>query len=465
MRVVAKFAVFFFLVSAIGLAFYAYLRATREAQRVESDVALNLSSIGDLLRHDIVDRPRDRAYAEATVARLRDHRHDVEVEYVDGVAEIAEDRSDLDSDTTTPRRVRAVLPLRDAQGPIGTLRLAQIIPDSKTLLWNQLRDELLATAAMAVLAGVLAVALGAWLIGQPLARMVEQTRRIGRGDLSVRLHGGRVDEIGILETELNAMCDRLIEARQRVDDEATARVETLEQLRHLDRLRTVGTLASSLAHELGTPLNVLLLRGQSMAAGEVTADELPMAGHTIVGQVEKMSALVRQLLDYARARKTPKGTADLVEVARGAATLLRMVAKKHNVSLSVDGPEALRVAGDAGQLEQAVTNLVVNGIHAMPRGGALTIRVKEPSPARKPHSDRDVRVARIEVVDEGVGIAPDILERIFEPFYTTKAKGAGTGLGLTVAGGIVEEHEGWISAESELSRGSTFTLHLPVGGE
>jgi signal transduction histidine kinase len=464
MRVVAKFALAFFLVSAICLAFYAYLRATWEAQRAEADVAVNLTSIGDVLRHDLMDRPRDRPYAESTVARLREHRRDLEVEYLDGVAPLPEDRTDVDPDTATPRRVRVELPMRDRQGAIGTLRLAEVVPSSKALLWNQLRDELLATGAMAALAFVLAVGLGALLIGRPLARMVEQARRIGRGDLSQRLKSGGRDEIGILKTELNAMCDQLIEARRRADDEATARVETLEQLRHLDRLRTVGTLASSMAHELGTPLNVLLLRGQSLASGEVTADELPQAGRTIVGQVEKMSTLVRQLLDFSRARKTPKGTADLLEVATAASSLLSMVAKKHKVKLEVEAKGSVTVPGNAGQLEQALTNLVVNGIHAMPRGGKLTIRVRPPSVQRKPHSDRDLNVARIEVADEGVGIESAVLERIFDPFYTTKAKGTGTGLGLSVAGGILEEHDGWISAESEVGRGSTFTLYLPAGG-
>jgi signal transduction histidine kinase len=263
------------------------------------------------------------------------------------------------------------------------------------------------------------------------------------------------DEIGALKRELNAMCDRLEAAYTRIQEESTARVETLEQLRHLDRLRTVGTIASSIAHELGTPLNVLLLRGLSLADGEVDSQEVKEAGQAVVLQVEKMSRIVRQLLAFARARTATKEASrriDLVAVAKHAASLLSTLASKHGVEVVVDARDDVHVRGDFGQLEQALTNLITNGIQAMDdAGGRLVVRVGS-----------EGKTASIEVEDEGKGMSAEVIERAFEPFFTTKPDAGGTGLGLHVARGIVEDHGGTMSVRSSPGTGTTFQLTLPV---
>jgi signal transduction histidine kinase len=112
-------------------------------------------------------------------------------------------------------------------------------------------------------------------------------------------------------------------------------------------------------------------------------------------------------------------------------------------------------------LEQAVTNLVLNGIHAMPTGGKLVVEVRTEERASAPGSQRELSVGIIDVRDAGTGILPEDLERIFEPFYTTKPAGFGTGLGLPVAYGVAAEHGGWIAAKSEPGHGSSFALCLP----
>jgi signal transduction histidine kinase len=137
--------------------------------------------------------------------------------------------------------------------------------------------------------------------------------------------------------------------------------------------------------------------------------------------------------------------------------MLRPLAKKSHVELRLASsePEA-ELDADAGQIEQVLTNLIVNGIHAMPEGGELTVSIDEVDAKNSRH-------VRLQVTDHGTGIPQENLERIFEPFFTTRDVGVGTGLGLSVAHGIVRDHGGWIDVESVPTKGSTFSVYLPRG--
>ena len=279
--------------------------------------------------------------------------------------------------------------------------------------------------------------------------------------MSGRLAEDRADEIGHLKRELNVMCDKLAKAKTDLEDEATAHVETLEQLRHLDRLRTVATLSSAVAHELGTPFNVVLLRAQSLVDEGVSDEDRRDAARVIVAQVDRMSRIVRQLLDFSRSGGPSKGPLSLGSVLSDVRRLLGPLAKKHGVSLEARQDADVTVDADPLRLEQVVTNLVMNAIAAMPDGGTVELRLTTDDVPR-PGQDLHLRAARIDVIDQGTGISEEGLSRIFEPFYTTKAEGRGTGLGLSVVTGILEEHGGWLAAKSEEGHGSTFSVYLPL---
>lgn len=460
MKVVAKFAVAFFAVAAICLGLFSFVFAKREVTRIERTLERGLASYGVALKPTLEAAWAEHGYGAAERIVLA-FEPEGEVTASLRREEAATTRSAIEAahtETTTDdgrRRIRVTLSILGPDGARARLTLERSAIDGATIIRDELGDQLVATGILAVVMAGLAAGLGYLLIGQPLARIVAQARRVGEGDLTQRLRETRSDEIGLLKRELNAMCDRLEAANARVEEESTARIETLEKLRHLDRLRTVGTLASGIAHELGTPLNVLLLRGHSLANGDLDASEVPAAGAAVVGQVEKMSRIVRQLLDFVRTRdalETRRTSVDLAGIARHAAALLNSMAKKHGVALAVSADEPVMIKGDFGQLEQALTNLIVNGIQAMPKGGGLEVVVR--------YKDGK-RGAVIEVTDEGTGMAKDVLERVFDPFFTTKREGEGTGLGLHVSRGIVEDHGGSIRVRSEVGRGSTFELHLP----
>jgi signal transduction histidine kinase len=263
---------------------------------------------------------------------------------------------------------------------------------------------------------------------------------------------------------MNAMCDRLVEARVTIKEETEARIDALEQLRHADRLVTVGRLASGLAHELGTPLNVIGGRAKMIERNPSQEEAASSNARIIREQADRVTQIVRQLLDFARAGVSSKHRARLEETAVRAVALLAPMAGKRNVKLQiVTEPELPEVEIDAAQMQQVVSNLIVNAIQAMEQAGEVTVGLarKQMRPPNVPEASEREYVS-MEVRDQGVGIAAQHLPRIFEPFFTTKGVGEGTGLGLSVAYGIIHEHGGFITVESTPGAGSRFTVYLPV---
>jgi len=324
-----------------------------------------------------------------------------------------------------------------------------------------------ATALLvAVASGFVTTLLGLALVGRPLAELVSQARRIGEGDLTYRIETRRRDEVAVLAREMNRMCDRLRDSRESERAQAEAKTRALAQLRHADRLGTVGRLAAGLAHELGTPLNVVLARAKQIAAGGLPPAEASDKGRIIAEQVERMSKLIRQLLDFARKRDLQSSEADLRALVTRATALIDPIARKSGVTLAVTSDaETVDARVDVEQMTQVVMNLVMNAVHASASGGTVAIaigRAKAVPPAEDGRGEQPC--TRIEVTDQGTGIPGDAIGHIFEPFFTTKDVGEGTGLGLSVAYGIVKDHGGWIDVVSRPGQGSAFTVWLPDGG-
>jgi len=481
MKVATKFALAFLASAILSVLVYSSVAATREAQRMEETVAEDLASLGRTLSVSVRSVwERDGEARALEIVGYHDASESVDVRWVwldvDGAhsrgaraglsvvpsLRRGEQRTWIGERPDGARIVYAYVPLiREGQRP-ASLELSRPLMSQSKVFWIEIREQLLASAIGAAFATFLAVVLTTWIVSRPLARVGEQARRIGAGDLSHRLAVHGSDEVSSLVRDLNVMCDQLRDARERADQETKRRISTLEQLRHADRLRTVGTLASGIAHELGTPLAVIAMRAKMIASGEVAKEEAPESAKIIAAQADRVTKIVRQLLDFARRRQPKRAEVDLGELADHTTQLLTSLAKKSNVTLSVDHPAPVKVHVDAAQIEQAMTNLVINAVHAMPRGGAITVaaRFEDAAPPTMPDVPQECAV--LEVRDEGEGIAKENLDRIFEPFFTTKGVGEGTGLGLSVTHGIVEDHGGWMTAASEVGKGSTFAIYLPI---
>jgi signal transduction histidine kinase len=251
------------------------------------------------------------------------------------------------------------------------------------------------------------------------------------------------------------LTDRL---RDHVEREQMQRWAAVEQLRHADRLNVIGVLAAGVAHELGTPLNVIAGNAELLAE-DVTPTEHRQAAATILAQTDKISAIITHLLAFGRRNAGARTVVELERVARSAAELIGSTARKRNATIDVQpNPTPVRVRATDAQVEQVVSNLLLNAIQSMPRGG--TIRVRTGVETR---GETDARTfGSITVEDEGDGIAESDLPRIFDPFFTTKDVGEGTGLGLSVSYGIVQDHGGSIEVASQRGRGSSFVVLLPV---
>ena len=358
----------------------------------------------------------------------------------------------------TRRVLFTYIPVEVPERRRGGLEIAQSLEQFDQYIRNSLRSQIIGSASAVTIAALLALALGVVFIGRPINRLAEKARRVGTGDLSGPLVLRQRDELGELATEINLMCDRLSE-------EQKARETATEQLRHADRLTTVGKLASGLAHELGTPLNVVQGRAKLIAEREVEGPDVVDSARIVVEQAERMTALIRQLLDFARPRPLHKAPVNVTTLGTRVCQLVATIARTANVTLQPPAAdESLRIAADDGQLTQVLTNLVVNGIQATPAGGTVALAAAFVEQEAPPYVESDEQTwMAIAVTDTGIGLEEAHRARIFEPFFTTKEVGTGTGLGLSVSWGLVREHGGWIDVQSTVGKGSTFTVYLPRG--
>jgi signal transduction histidine kinase len=324
-------------------------------------------------------------------------------------------------------------------------------------LWTQ-------ALALASLAGVVTLVLVRWMVGKPLGRLALLARQVGSGDLSARAPEPRGEnEVAVLAREMNGMAEGLENARRALQEIDAERVSALEQLRHADRLRTVGQLASALAHELGTPLNVISGHARLIEQESGQIEGVRDSTRTIIEQTSRMTSIIRELLGFARKQGAHSAVHELSTLAARAARTLEPLAQRSRVAIEVHSKGPVHVLADAQHLLQALTNLLTNAMHAMPSGGVVRVETSssQASPPTGVHAKTGA-YARLAVVDTGTGFDAADLPHLFEPFFTRKSEGEGTGLGLAVVEGIAKEYGGWVSAHSERGLGSRFEIFLPL---
>lgn len=340
------------------------------------------------------------------------------------------------------------LELRESQAVAAALARFGL----RSLLWQSL--------ALGLLAGLSTLLLVRGLVGAPLARLAALSRRIAAGELDARVPArGGDDEVSVLGREMNAMAARLQQAQRALEESEAERVAALEKLRHEDRLRTAGQLSSTLAHELGTPLNVVTGHARLLADDPEVPTEARAFARTILEQGARMNRILRDVLDFTRRRPPSLAPRSLLDLARDAARTLSPLTRRQQIDIEVAG-DHVSVVADGQQLLQVITNLLMNAAQATPGAGVVRVRVdavdaEAPTGTHAPAGP----YARLTVSDAGVGIAPDDLAHLFEPYFTRKSEG--TGLGLAVVADIVREHRGWVTVRSAPGEGSHFEVYLP----
>jgi two-component system, NtrC family, sensor kinase len=472
MKLTRKLTLALFLVVLLVISGFAYVRVERELALFDSDMRRDHQIMSEALRSAVLElwESQGEQPALGLVRRANADRQHLELRWAwpmegtpswlppDRLQALAQGQP-IQAYSSLPslgsgEYLISYTPVRVPDGRLGAIAIAESQSHKAKYLQNTVLITVLSAIVLALVFGVVAMVIGRWFVGAPVSKLIAKARRIGSGDLAEPLVLNQADEFGELARELNAMCDELATARIRLDDETTARIQALEQLRHADRLTTIGQLTSVIAHEIGTPLNVASGHAQLLCEDPVDHTRTSERARIIVEQCRRMAGIVRLVLDYARRREPRKSTVDMRDLVKSTVDLVGTLARKQDVEIVMldDQATAFSTEVDSAQMQQALTNLLVNAVQASSPGQTVSVHLKR-------GAEPELCIA---VVDHGRGMTEEVKQRLFEPFFTTKAVGQGTGLGLTIASGIVGEHGGRIEVQSVLEGGSIFQIRLPM---
>jgi len=497
-RVATKLALTFTLGGLIAIALVVTALSFHERRAVTRAAFSDLQSQGDMLAPilgDVLLRDGEgKASDILRVANTANASANVTVTLLDGTgkAGLGDERQEM----LVGDRASVAVPIQTHDGGVGryVLLLEKRVPSIGSAIVEAIEAFFVAGIPLGLFAMSSAYALGEWIIGAPLRRVAERAKRIGDGDLDDSLEVRGSVEVEALKRAINAMVLALRSARDKAVEEEARRLAAVESLRHADRLKTVGTLAAGIAHELGTPLNVIFLEARSIARAVSSATSCAAPSrvedgcNVIRAQATRMTTIIRQLLDFAR-RKTPTGRTliDAVDLVATSARLVDALARIRECTIEIEPAmtKPMLLSVDPGGVQQILTNLFVNAFDAMKDGGGggrVSVRVFRTS---HPSSNEDTfgidkPWVCIEVEDEGMGMDEATRARVFEPFFTTKDVGSGTGLGLSVALGIAHDHGGFINVRTRrtgenraaasaagaarTASGSVFAVYLPAAG-
>jgi signal transduction histidine kinase len=390
------------------------------------------------------------------------------------------------------RWLEVVVPLYSGNKVIGGIRVVSSLDEAQSYLSKKRDRTLILTLSSIVVILITVTLLFRNLVGNPIQKLVEAMSRAEKGDLEAEAHLGRNDELGEMGRHFNRMLKTIREAHgqniqllsqvNRFNEELTARVEAAtselarrneelillnealfesqRQLGQSEKLAALGEVTATMAHQIGTPLNsisgYLQLMLQEGTLTSTDRDRLKI----IESQLDRLTDSVKSLLSSTRQPKPLFKALEVNDILVELIHLSEPWLRARNVKLlSVLSADLPPVLGDATRLQTLFLNLISNALDAMPDGGALTIKTHTVSSVSPSGNGRWVEIS---ISDTGVGISGESRKKIFDPFFTTKKAGEGTGLGLAICENIIKEHSGRLSVESEVGKGSTFSIQVPA---
>jgi two-component system NtrC family sensor kinase len=312
------------------------------------------------------------------------------------------------------------------------------------------------------------------VVHTPVKVLTEGTKRLTKGELGLQLPVESDDEVGELADSFNLMSLRLRDANEEITSWARTLEERVEQksnelkkahdhLLQAEKMASIGKLAAVVAHEVNNPLSGILTYSKLIKKWIDNGDlerrpdrmgEARQCLDLVESESRRCGDLVRNLLTFSRAAPMNLSHVELNPIIERCVKLVQHQLEMNSIQWQMDlDPDLPTVYCDAAQIEQVLLALVMNAVDAMPRGGNLWLRSRY-----LPESRQVV----LQVRDDGAGISPDVLPKLFEPFVTTKESGKGVGLGLAISKSIIERHKGKIEVESELGRGTCFHIVLPL---
>ncbi len=361
--------------------------------------------------------------------------------------------------------VSGYTPLRNFDGQIIGMLTVGRLERAYTSIRNRviLSFFVIATIGFIFIIGITYREIGNIML--PVDKMVAATRNIaaGRFDQEVQSspeHG----EIALLADSFNTMLKSLRQMRSDLEEWGRTLEEKVKQrsaelgvmqarVAQSERLASLGILAAGVAHEINNPLGAIMAL-TALTLEDVEDDASRENLQVVIRQTERCRDIVKGLLQFSRHSKVNPELADLNKILRDTLSLVAKQAQFLNVNVEINcDPQLPPVMADKSELEQVFVNIFINAVHAMKERGTITITTRQNAP------DGSVEIL---ISDTGCGVPPDKIGQLFHPFFTTKESGHGTGLGLSIAYGIITSHHGSISVESEVGKGTSFKIRLPI---
>jgi signal transduction histidine kinase len=267
------------------------------------------------------------------------------------------------------------------------------------------------------------------------------------------------DELSSVRQEFNQMTAELFSAYRRLDTETQQRRQLQRALQNADKMITIGQLSAGLAHEIGSPLQIINGRARALADGDEDLKEVQRIANILVDQTDRITRIVQRLLEFAPRPSSEPVLCDVIRAVAEVIDMLGFEARRQGVTMTFTHPETLPLLlVNKDGIQQIVLNLLSNALAAIIDTGSITVDLSHDSIV---YADNKIPALRLTVSDTGTGIAPEHLPYLFEPYFTTRSKQGGTGLGLAVVKTLITEMGGSVVAETEFGKGSQFIVHLP----
>lgn len=469
------------LLLSLGIVFLFGVHSFFAIQREDQMFRLSRSQDAKLLA-DLIQRMlkqdkglKTRSQVEGLIKNLNSHNEAVQYDWV-WLDDFKKDTKLSDKESKKLQQTQKVIQREDTHllmlFPIdlkelgtGVLKIRKSSLDELSYVQESIYRILATTGLMLGLSIAFMGFTSIRFVGRPVSKLLAKTSQIGLGMVSQPLDFQAQDEFGELGRAIDLMCEKLDSSQQELAQKNREKLQAITLLRHSERLSTVGKLAAGVAHELGTPLNIISGRAKRIASGKLNEEKTQANGAIIARQADRMTNIISQLLDFSRRGLCKKRSANLTQSISQILELLEPLARKKAVQFEFNQERDWLLSYDETQIQQVLANLIMNAIHAMPDGGKVKVGVETKLLQARDGSELEKEHLLVSIVDEGTGIPSEHLSKIFDPFYTTKDVGEGTGLGLPVVHGILTDHDGWIDVESTVGEGSCFTIVLPKGVE
>lgn len=344
--------------------------------------------------------------------------------------------------------ITAYEPIRDVYNRIIGILYVGVLEQK----YSDVQRETVVTFLLITLLGAISTMAVSFFISRrilvPIKKLVSASQELAQGNLDAHVDISTNDELEDMADSFNSMAEAL---KKR---DAQLKEFTRQRIMQSERLALIGQLSANVAHELNNPLQGIVTYSHLLLEDPECEGLQKSFAEKIVGQANRCRDIIRGLLDFSRQRKPDKTFCDINSVLIECLSLIENQALFHNIEIIKDFQEDLPMAIiDPSQIERVFINLIINATEAMDETGNLTLRTRD-------NANRDF--INIIISDTGQGISEENINQIFDPFFTTKDIGHGTGLGLAISYGIIKAHKGTISVESEVGKGTTFTVRIPV---